>query len=339
MKQNDPLPRRNSSKFLKQSTPMMTTTTTATTTSATASTATTTPGTISTRGNNSASTTVITTTTNSASPNPNPTAAGPQQQNIIYNETISALIRGLHDTGIRDINTLHLPLVDERSEVMTQQSTLPQTNSTPNTFRSKPRPKSEMTPHSSLPRLIINIDPADGEGCSAFGVGAGGGSGGVGRDAGTCMGSNGSYTTRSLSPDDLESAKQNGTGGPLSPGGRRFSQFNFALRRFSHVHNPVVFGKSPKIHVFQIHSNPSVINTSQLDTPSACFNHNKKNLCSLCSCCLHSLQSSLHLCAPINSLVHTKRFVLQELKNSSTFSLLRFVYETIMSTHFSSFFF
>lgn len=293
MKQNDPLPRRNSSKFLKQSTPMMTTTTT-TTTSATASTATTTPGTISTRGNNSASTTVITTTTNSASPNPNPTAAGPQQQNIIYNETISALIRGLHDTGIRDINTLHLPLVDERSEVMTQQSTLPQTNSTPNTFRSKPRPKSEMTPHSSLPRLIINIDPADGEGCSAFGVG--GGSGGVGRDAGTCMGSNGSYTTRSLSPDDLESAKQNGTGGPLSPGGRRFSQFNFALRRFSHVHNPVVFGKSPKILVFQIHSNPSVINTSQFDTPSACFNHNKKKtyaLFVLTACIRYSL---LYIC-------------------------------------------
>ncbi|XP_067630651.1 kinase D-interacting substrate of 220 kDa B isoform X2 [Eurosta solidaginis] len=189
---------------------------------------------------NLSTTTVITTNSGAGGG-----AAVVGRQNVIYNQTISALIRGLHDTGIRDMNTLHFPLVNEMYEETTttvdtlkqQQAVLNSStlehlkSTTPNSALSTPRIKSEMAPHALLPRLIINIETTDGENVS------GGGSGGVG------VRTSGSYTSRSLSPDDLEAHKQNGPNDlSLSPG-RRFSQFNFALRRFSHINNPTTLNR------------------------------------------------------------------------------------------------
>lgn len=217
MQQNDPSNSRNSSLKLPNKTTISSTTTTTTATSV---------STAASRGGNASSCTTVITTA----------SATTAQQHIIYNHhTISALIRGLHNTGIRDVNTMHLPLVDESGEETTALSSvtsaLDHSNSTPNSLLATPRLKSEMSPHSSLPRLIINIEPAND---------AGGGGGVVGTPG------------SSLSPtDELELAKQNGTGLPFSPGARRFSQFNFALRRFSHVNNPaVVLGKSLKLNIF-----------------------------------------------------------------------------------------
>lgn len=152
--------------------------------------------------------------------------------------TVSALIKGLHQTGTRDMHTLHLPLFhtddeeeddeeddhsgkskshDSKSKPLTTNNT-PQTrkssllnlhlhHNSPNSLLTfSPAHKhsaSELSPHSSLPRLIVNIDPA---------------------------GDNNNGDNGHKTPD---------TDIPTSPG-RRFSQFNFHLRRFSHAHNATV---------------------------------------------------------------------------------------------------
>ncbi|XP_075168751.1 ankyrin repeat-rich membrane spanning isoform X3 [Haematobia irritans] len=141
--------------------------------------------------------------------------------------TISALVRGLHQTGARDTHTLHLPLFytddeeeDEEEETNgeakgksrkpkelldTKNVTLIHKSSLLNLHLHPHSPNrniaTELSPHSSLPRLIVNIDPA---------------------------GDNNNSENGQKLPDSSEI--------PTSPG-RRFSQFNFNLRRFSHAHN------------------------------------------------------------------------------------------------------
>ncbi|XP_073848294.1 ankyrin repeat-rich membrane spanning isoform X2 [Musca autumnalis] len=150
--------------------------------------------------------------------------------NSRYNApTISALVRGLHHTGTGDIHALHLPLfhTDDEEEDEEEAGAGRRTNKSPKattselktlshkssllnfhlyhhhsptSSSSKQHPVSEVSPHSSLPRLIVQIDPAiDNNNCD-----------------------NG----QKLHESDITT----------SPG-RRFSQFNFHLRRFSHAHN------------------------------------------------------------------------------------------------------
>lgn len=153
--------------------------------------------------------------------------------------TISALVRGLHQTVGQDVRALQLPLfytddeededydkdndrhqkqrkqrkvklVKSKSKELVTKNTQMTPNhnhqhylNSPNSLTAlSPKKHSELSPHSSLPRLIINIDPAsDNNNCD---------------------------NTQKLNDSEL----------PTSPG-RRFSQFNFHLRRFSHAHNTV----------------------------------------------------------------------------------------------------
>ncbi|XP_037945191.1 kinase D-interacting substrate of 220 kDa B-like isoform X3 [Teleopsis dalmanni] len=149
-------------------------------------------------------------------------------QNIGYNSTISALVRGIHETGIHDLHTLHLPLMTNTDDATNVENTVTNSNdpvaihtpqrqqfpltnrvssySTPNSVLSTPRSKFSISPQPSatsltIPRFIINIEPPE-------------------------------------TPNAEDDCNKTITGSevPHSPG-RRFSQLNFALRRFSHAHS------------------------------------------------------------------------------------------------------
>lgn len=163
-------------------------------------------------------------------------------RNEHYNRSISALVRGIHDTGIRDIHTLHLPLVDEEASsddddhqqqlqlrLRQQKPSLQQQNR--DRQLEKHHKNSHKFSHLALPKFIINIEPPDDAS-----DGDGGGVG-VGCDL---------RKPRSLTPDDDNGSKE----APPSPG-RRFSQFNFGLRRFSHSH-PLTGVLEMLVHIFII---------------------------------------------------------------------------------------
>uniref|UniRef100_A0A1A9VSQ7 Uncharacterized protein n=1 Tax=Glossina austeni TaxID=7395 RepID=A0A1A9VSQ7_GLOAU len=134
------------------------------------------------------------------------------------NPTISALVRGLHNTSITDANCLQKPLSEKEMVEQPIDIKIPVAHPLGNRrSASASSPKSwlvgtsanlainslkiaEGRPHSSLPRFIINIEPP---------------------------------------PDDDEAVDDDDgqhLDVPPSPNsGRRFSQFNFNFRRLSHT--------------------------------------------------------------------------------------------------------
>lgn len=141
------------------------------------------------------------------------------------NATIRALVRGIHDTGIKDINSLHLPLMEdvvgeanaalnESQENLTTKTTSTLKLSTPTSSRRLSSPPSlARLQNTSLPRLVLNM--------------------GTGGDSEQ-------MTPRSMTPEDDITRIAMPVEMPTSPG-RRFSQFNFNLRRFSHAHTGVCY--------------------------------------------------------------------------------------------------
>ncbi|KAH8413651.1 hypothetical protein KR222_002792, partial [Zaprionus bogoriensis] len=134
--------------------------------------------------------------------------------------TIGALVRGLHDTGTHD---LHRPLLECEERVL-YSSQQPAAR----------RIATELAPHASLPRLVINIE-ASTEALTTL-------------DATTKLTANalsplptptGSLTPDSYGPElngDACNGNDNHSQSTTPNTTRRFSHFNLALRRFSHIH-------------------------------------------------------------------------------------------------------
>lgn len=140
--------------------------------------------------------------------------------------TIVALVRGLHDTGIRDLQSLHRPLLEWEDRRV-----LPTCKSTPNTSNRTLHRQcgTEMAPHGSLPRLVINIESSDAMPADVLNSG----------NRNTLSPS--PTPTRSLTPelngDTCSGSCSHHQEHSTTPNAtRRFSHFNLALRRFSHIH-------------------------------------------------------------------------------------------------------
>ncbi|XP_023162463.2 kinase D-interacting substrate of 220 kDa isoform X2 [Drosophila hydei] len=140
--------------------------------------------------------------------------------------TIVALVRGLHDTGIRDLQSLHRPLLEWEDRRV-----LPTCKSTPNTSNRTLHRQcgTEMAPHGSLPRLVINIESSDAMPADVLSSG----------NRNTLSPS--PTPTRSLTPelngDACSGSCSHHQEHSTTPNAtRRFSHFNLALRRFSHIH-------------------------------------------------------------------------------------------------------
>ncbi|SPP73470.1 Hypothetical predicted protein, partial [Drosophila guanche] len=120
--------------------------------------------------------------------------------------TIAALVSGLHHTGASDIQSLHQPLLEyeERALIIKNQ------------LKGNRGHANEAAPHESMPRFIVDIEEEPSESSQSTGV---------------------------LEHQDQEHQEHEHNVGGGSGGGagipsssRRFSHFNLALRRFSHIH-------------------------------------------------------------------------------------------------------
>lgn len=182
--------------------------------------------------------------------------------------TIGALVRGIHDTGTHD---LHRPLLCS-SEEQEEESRRHCSKSSSLAAR---RVATELAPHASLPRLVINIE-ASTEALTT-----------------TLDGSNTLQATRAaLSPSPTPTRsltpELNGDACSVSVNGdnhhqhnndqsttpnttRRFSHFNLALRRFSHIHVHVLYSLFPplSISLFAVYLSLSLSNLSLV--VCACF--------------------------------------------------------------------
>lgn len=162
--------------------------------------------------------------------------------------TIGALVRGIHDTGAHD---LHRPLLSIEEE---------QHSSTKSTKLAARRGMAtEIAPHASLPRLVINIESSS----EALTTTTLDGSTSVTTSRAVNALSPSPTPTRSLTPDSYGQDGLNGEACSGSVNGdnhldqsttpnttRRFSHFNLALRRFSHIHVHVLlflFSPSPLV--------------------------------------------------------------------------------------------
>lgn len=147
--------------------------------------------------------------------------------------TIGALVRGIHDTGTHD---LHRPLLGREEE---------QRNSAKSKLAARRGMATELTPHASLPRLVINIESSS----EALTTTTLDGSTSVSTSRAVNALSPSPTPTRSLTPDSYGQDGLNGEACSGSVNGdnhldqsttpnttRRFSHFNLALRRFSHIH-------------------------------------------------------------------------------------------------------
>lgn len=148
--------------------------------------------------------------------------------------TIGALVRGIHDTGAHD---LHRPLLGSNEEEPRRCST--------KTSLAARRVATEFAPHASLPRLVINIEAST----EALPTTTLDGSNTLQTTTGRAALSPSPTPTRSLTPDSY-GQELNGDACSVSINGdnqrhdqsttpnttRRFSHFNLALRRFSHIH-------------------------------------------------------------------------------------------------------
>lgn len=145
--------------------------------------------------------------------------------------TIGALVRGIHDTGT---HALHRPLLGREEE---------QRSSAKSKLAARRGIATELAPHAALPRLVINIESSS-EALTTLD-----GNTSVNTSRAVNALSPSPTPTRSLTP---ESYGQNGLNGEACSGSvngdnhldqsttpnttRRFSHFNLALRRFSHIH-------------------------------------------------------------------------------------------------------
>lgn len=166
--------------------------------------------------------------------------------------TIGALVRGIHDTGAHD---LHRPLLSIEEE---------QLSSTKSTKLAARRGMAtEIAPHASLPRLVINIESSS----EALTTTTLDGSTSVTTSRAVNALSPSPTPTRSLTPDSYGQDGLNGEACSGSVNGdnhldqsttpnttRRFSHFNLALRRFSHIHVHVLlflyFSPSPTCSLY-----------------------------------------------------------------------------------------
>lgn len=148
--------------------------------------------------------------------------------------TIGALVRGIHDTGAHD---LHRPLLSIEEE---QRSSIKSTK-----LAARRGMATEIAPHASLPRLVINIESSS----EALTTTTLDGSTSVTTSRAVNALSPSPTPTRSLTPDSYGQDGLNGEACSGSVNGdnhldqsttpnttRRFSHFNLALRRFSHIH-------------------------------------------------------------------------------------------------------
>lgn len=148
--------------------------------------------------------------------------------------TIGALVRGIHDTGAHD---LHRPLLGREEELRSS------TKSTK--LAARRGMATELAPHASLPRLVINIESSS----EALTTTTLDGSASVTTSRAVNALSPSPTPTRSLTPDSYGQDGLNGEACSGSVNGdnhldqsttpnttRRFSHFNLALRRFSHIH-------------------------------------------------------------------------------------------------------
>lgn len=166
--------------------------------------------------------------------------------------TIGALVRGIHDTGAHD---LHRPLLSIEEE---QLSSIKSTK-----LAARRGMATEIAPHASLPRLVINIESSS----EALTTTTLDGSTSVTTSRAVNALSPSPTPTRSLTPDSYGQDGLNGEACSGSVNGdnhldqsttpnttRRFSHFNLALRRFSHIHVHVLlflyFSPSPPCSLY-----------------------------------------------------------------------------------------
>lgn len=155
--------------------------------------------------------------------------------------TIGALVRGIHDTGTHD---LHRPLLCSSEEQEESRR-----HSSKSSLAAR-RVATELAPHASLPRLVINIEASTEALTTTL-------DGSNTLQATRAALSPSPTPTRSLTPDSY-GQELNGDACSVSVNGdnhhhhhndqsttpnttRRFSHFNLALRRFSHIHVHVLY--------------------------------------------------------------------------------------------------
>ncbi|XP_033250746.1 probable tubulin beta chain CG32396 [Drosophila miranda] len=127
--------------------------------------------------------------------------------------TIAALVSGLHHSGARGFQSLHQPLLEceERALAIKQH------------LRGHRGHGIEASPHDSMPRFIVDIEEEPSESSQSIG------------------GQEHHYQEH---PEQEHSGGGGGAGGggAGASSSRRFSHFNLALRRFSHIHVHVNVG-------------------------------------------------------------------------------------------------